>query len=347
MTEILPLTSAEIPPLTSAPKPEGLMLPHHISSSSLTTWRACKRKFFWSSLMEFSPTGESIHLIAGGAVAAGLEAVRRGVFSEAGQSTRLTHQQLLELALPAFSLAWGEFVAPEGATKSFHNTFSALDDYLQRYNPYDDIIQPFKRPSGAPAIEYKFSIPLDILHPDTNDPICFVGLFDMLGVFQHPSGELPCILDEKTTGSISMRWADQWNLRGQFLGYCWACQQQGLPVNTACVRGIAIQKTQFNCATAIIEYPQFLIDRWYREMYRNVEDIVRAYTALKYTSTSTPTSNPDFDSDLEPLFPLNLGDSCSSYGGCVFATLCEAQDPWRFTSNYTKAFNNPFNLEEH
>jgi hypothetical protein len=310
-----------------------LQLPHYLDSSWLTAWRACKRKHFWSALIGIYPSGQSVHLIAGAAIASGMEYVRKAVFDPLNSGTRFSHEELMEFAMSGFVQEWGSYTAPQGHAKSFHNTFAALDDYIRRYNPYDDVVQPFRRPNGEAAIEYKFSIPLDIKHPDSGDPICFVGRFDMLGVYDHPGGQINVLVDEKSTASIGSYWASQWALRGQFLGYCWACQQQGIYVSTACVRGIAIQKTQFVCATALPEYPQWLIDRWYREMYRDMEGIVRAYVAIK---RRVQTSEEELDQALEYFLPLNLGDACSSYGGCAFQTLCETNDPWRYTSNYIR-----------
>lgn len=314
-----------------------ITLPDYIDSSWLTSWKSCKRRYAWGALFGLYPSGQSVHLIAGAAIAAGLEAVRKQVF--APDVPRLTYEEMLEIALPAFVEEWGDFMPDVDHAKSFHNTFMAMGDYLQRYNPYDDVIQPFRRPNGEPAIEYKFSIPLSITHPDTGNPIVFVGRFDMLGVYSHGTGEVACVVDEKSTGSIGMRWADQWSLRGQFLGYCWACQQHGIDVRTAAVRGIAIQKTQYNCATALVEYPQWLIERWYRQTHREIENIVRAYVAIKRRVDRG--DDMEIDAAMEYFLPLNLGDACASYGGCAFATLCEANDPFAFTSNFIRHRWNP------
>lgn len=143
----------------------------------------------------------------------------------------------------------------------------------------------------------------------------------MLGSY----GGLPCVVDEKTTSAIGFSWADQWKLRGQFMGYCWACQQLGHPVNTAVIRGIGLLKTEYKFATQIEQFPQHLLDRWYQLLIQDASDIVEAYRWTKEHSEDT-----DF------AFPYNFADACSSYGGCAFSSLCLAKDPSNYFSNFIR-----------
>ena len=46
-------------------------------------------------------------------------------------------------------------------------------------------------------------------------------------------------------------WARQWELRGQFTGYCWAAREAGIDVNGVLVRGVSILKTKYGSAQAI------------------------------------------------------------------------------------------------
>lgn len=298
-----------------------VVLPEQIDSSRLGLWRSCKRKWFWSDACSLYPSGKSVHLIAGGAFAAGMEAARRMAFSRPGDR-RPTHDDLLQAAYPAFSAEWGDYQAPEKSAKSFDNTFQALDEYLKSHPPAEDVIQPIIRPDGTPAVEFTFAVPVleGPRHPETGNPFLFVGRFDLLGDYNG----LPCIVDEKTTSALGFAWADQWKLRGQFMGYCWACQQLGYPVNTAVIRGVAILKREIKIATAMEMFPQHLIDRWYKQLVKDLEEIVWAYAAFKQDG------NPDF------YFPYNFADACSSYGGCAYSALCLADDPEPFFSNFIR-----------
>ncbi len=290
--------------------------PAQIDSSTLSTWRSCRRKYFWSTISSLYPLGKSVHLIAGGAFAAGVEAARRLAFRATGDY-QPTFDDLCEAAFKAFIREWGDYIPPEDSPKSFHNVFQGLVEYLRSHPPSTDVVQPLIRKDGSPAVEFTFSIPLDIRHPETGDPILFVGRFDLLGTYQG----LPCIVDEKTTTQLGYSWAEQWKLRGQFMGYCWACQQYGYDINTAVIRGVAILKREYKFATQIEQYPQHLLDRWHQLLYRDINEMLTAWHNRE---------------DDELFYPYNFADSCSSYGGCSFSNLCLAKDPEPFFSNYVR-----------
>jgi len=301
-------------------------LPLYVDSSMLSTLRACKRKFFWSTIHALYPTGRSVHLIAGAAFAAGMEAARRLAFTAGSDSS---HQALLEVALPPFLREWGDFDPPDASPKSLVNTFSALSEYLELHHPLRDVIQPHMREDGSPAVEFTFAIPLVETrfprHP-SGEPFVFVGRFDMLGYYG--SERLPVIVDEKTTSSIGYAWENQWSLRGQFLGYVWALQQLGFSVHNVAVRGIAIQKTQFKFATALPTFGHHLVARWEGQLINDLIDITETFKAWEPRATEEKL--------VEGYWDMNLADACSSYGGCAFTTLCEAKRPQPFFSNYIR-----------
>lgn len=327
----LNILSAPTPPLLTPTVPGEF--PHYVDSSMRSAWAACKRKHLWSTILALYPTGKSVHLIAGGAFAAGMEAARKRVFCSPSPEA-VSHYDCLEAAFVAFQKEWGDYIAPDNHAKSFVNTFCALDYYLTLYPPYSDNLQPLIRPDGSPAVEYTFAIPLeDCLHPQTGDPILFVGRFDMLGEYVTPEARIPCIIDEKTTYSMGVGWADSWDLRGQFLGYLWALRQQGLKISHAAIRGVAIQKTQFKVETALPEYPDHLIERWAWQLRKDVLDMIEAYNNVGFDALESPW--------LDDMYPYNFADSCASYGGCAFARLCLAKDPEPFFINYIRHRWNP------
>ncbi len=298
--------------------------PAYIDSSTLSTWRSCRRKYFWSTISSLYPLGKSVHLIAGGALAAGMEAARRLAFRRSG-TNQPTHSDLLEAAYSAFIREWGDYIPPEESNKSFHSVFQALAFYLDQYPPATDPIQPYIDASGNPAVEYTFTIPLDVKHPETGDPILFVGRFDMLGSYNG----LPGVVDEKTTQRMTGG-GTQWDLRGQFMGYCWACQQMGVDVKMAYVREIGIYAKDYKIQTHIIQFPQHLIDRWAVQLIYDVEQMVDAYrNGCKST----------FTNDL--YFPFNFADACTAYGGCAFSSLCLAKDPSSYFSSFSHYRWNP------
>ncbi len=302
---------------------KAFSFPAYIDSSTLSTWRSCRRKYFWSTISSLYPLGKSVHLIAGGALAAGMEAARRLAFSR-DRDNKPTSDDLLEAAYKAFIREWGDYIPPEESNKSFHSVFQALAFYLNEYPPEKDPIQPYIDASGNPAVEYTFTIPLEIRHPETKDPILFVGRFDMLGSYNG----LPGVVDEKTTQRMTGG-GTQWDLRGQFMGYCWACQQMGVDVKMAYVREIGIYAKDYKIQTHIIQFPQHLIDRWAKQLLIDVQAMVGAYRGLLLK----------IEPDLQ--YPFNFADACTAYGGCSFASLCLAKDPSAYFSSFSNYRWNP------
>ena len=292
-------------------------LPLYIDSTMLNTYRACRKKFEYNFLHNLRPPGRSVHLVAGGAFAAGIDAARSYYYTTPNPS----FDTMLERAMAAYIKEWGDYTAPEGHAKSFHNTFHALEQYFVHHHPSTDSIQPLRKADGSPTTEFSFAIPLPILHP-SGDPFIYCGRFDMLGKWD----DLLTILDEKTSSALGAFWLSQWSLRGQFLGYCWACQQLGYPVRQVAIRGVGILKTEIKFLTALEQYPQYLIDRWYSQLLITLSEMVEFH------------KNSYFD--------YNFGDSCSAYGGCTYKQLCEASEPEAWMSNFEVRKWNPVLREE-
>lgn len=303
--------------LEQAPAPDALTF---IDSSMLSTFRSCRRKFYWNYVLKMKPAGQSVHLVAGGAFAAGLEAARIFQFRDHKQGPAHL-DDLCHAAMGAFTQAWTVDHEFEEETKNFHNTFHALETYLAEYPPFTDPVQPFMKPDGSPATEFTFAIPLPV-NTLAGTPWMFVGRFDLLGYY----GPLMVVQDEKTTSALGPYWLRQWDMRGQFLGYTWACRQLNYPVDHCVVRGIAIQKTQHQFATVPVSYTNTLVDRWYHELLNTLHEINHFLEVNQWS--------------------YNFGDACSSYGGCGYTDLCKASDPGLFLNNYELNEWNPVSADQ-
>ncbi len=291
--------------------------PTSVDSTMLSAYRACAQKFFRGHIQCLQPDKVSIHLHAGGCFAHGIHTYRNAFYND-----KLEPRACAGLAMEAMMAFWGDYEAPDGHAKSHANVQKALLDYFEEYNPEDDIVQPYMGGDGA-AIEFSFGVPIPINHPQTGDPLMYSGRFDMLGV-RKP--KILCVVDEKTTGSISYNWADQWPMRGQFIGYCWGAQQYGHKVNHAVIRGVAIQKTQIKHAEAFVSYPNWLIERWYKEMLVDVHNMVKCYK--------------------DGVWLHNYADSCSAYGGCQYLNLCGSESADRWYDHYTVRKWDPLKKEK-
>jgi hypothetical protein len=290
-------------------------LPAFVDSSMLSTFRACPRKFYLTYCHNLKPRGSSIHLVAGSAIAAGLHAIRQ---AQGNTDAPLSHDALCEAAIGPFLSAWGDHPNDPEHPKNQHNMFNALELYIEKWHPYYDSVQPLKGADGRATSEFSFAIPLPINHPN-GAPFIFVGRFDLLGYYTE--NNLLVVLDDKTSGSLGSYWMRQWDMRGQFLGYLWALRSLGYDISHVVVRGIGLLKTDTILQHVPLEYPTYLIERWFHELINTIELMKVMYQHQH--------------------FPYNFGDACSSYGGCPMKDLCLNKDPDRWLNNYKVEIWNP------
>lgn len=286
-----------------------LELPLYLDSTMISTFKSCARKFYWQFILNKVLDGSNIHLTAGGAIAASLDVIRRAQFGV----PLIPVDELMAIALPTFLSQWGGLVVPDDHPKSLHRCLWALEEYLKHYHPKTDDVQPLERSDGTPTSEFTFAIPLPVNHP-SGDPFVYCGRFDLLGCIR--SADLHVIVDEKTTGSLATSWTRQWDLRGQFLGYTWACQQLGYPVSDCIVRGIGMYKAGPQFLAVPTHYPKHLVDRWYIQLLKTVNTIRDCYEQNEWG--------------------YDFADACSSYGGCPYVDLCKHRDPEPWFSNYSE-----------
>lgn len=271
--------------------------PAALDSTIIGTFRSCPQKAFRMYLEHWKPRVDSVHLIAGGAFAAGLEVARRAYYED-GRSA----EDSQALALGALLRAYGPFECPADSAKSPHRMAGALEYYFSQYPLATDEAKPALI-GGRHAIEFSFAEPLNIAHPETGEPILYTGRTDMIADF---AGGL-WIEDDKTTGSLGARWSGQWDLRSQFTGSCWAARRNRIKVDGVLVRGIAIRKEGFDTAQVISSRSEWEIERWLLQVRRDVVRMIACWRS--------------------GIWDYNLDHACTEYGGCVLRQICRTQDP--------------------
>lgn len=294
------------------------ILPANIDSTMMSAFKSCPRKFFNEFVYGLRPPGISIDLHAGGVFAHCLEVVRKEVHI----NNRSLEEALLR-ANAAFEIEWGDFEIPDfkKTNKRPDRVWAAVESYFTQYPPRTDHIQPYFS-NGKPTFEFTFAIPLEPavdarrigdqagwpLHPVSGEPFFYSGRFDMLGEYEGR----PVVEDDKTSGTGHYaNWSEKWDLRSQFIGYTWACQQLGIDVTDVVVRGVGIQMTQISHAEAIKPYSNGLRDRWVEQLRRDLWRLVRSWN--------------------EGYWDYNLGESCTAYGNCIFIQPCQStqnEDSW-------------------
>ena len=294
------------------------ILPQHIDATMMSCFRSCPRKFYNEFVLGLRPTGLSIDLHAGGAFAHTLDVVRKCVFIHG-----LDMQMAMLKGQAAFQVYWGDFEIPEfkQTSKTMDRVWAAVEQYFTQWDPRSDHIQPYMT-DGKPTIEFSFGIPLDgpgwPVHPVTGEPFIYAGRFDMLGEYMG----MPIVADDKTSGTGHYgNWSERWDLRSQFIGYTWACQQLGLQVESCVVRGVGILKQSIALAEAIKPYSDDLRSRWLEQLRRDLTRIVGMWT--------------------DGYWDYNFGETCTSYGICVYSTSCQSANPEPWLKTFTVSRWNP------
>lgn len=272
--------------------------PAVIDSTMLGAFRSCPRKMFLEFVLHYKHKSPSVHLIAGGAFARGMEVARKEFYEE-GKSA----EDSIALGLAALIKAYGDFECPPDSAKSLERTAGAFEFYFTNYPLGGDGSDPVVWGDGKRMVEFSFAEPLPILHPETGDPILYVGRSDMIAHFAGGT----YIFDEKTTSSLGASWSGQWDLRSQFTGYCWAAKRADIPVNGVIVRGVSILKTKYDTQQAITSRADWEIERWYEQTCRDLERMKWCW------------QNEQWD--------YNLDHACTEYGGCSFKQPCKSPDP--------------------
>ena len=272
--------------------------PLGIDASMRAAFLKCPRSFELGYLRHLRPLQPSVHLVAGGAYAKGLEVARRAYYEQG-----VPEKRAIGLGAIALVKAYGDFEPPMRHAKTCENVLSAFDYYFSVWPMSSDTLTPFRGQDVKRAIEWSFALPLPVAHPQSGDPILYIGRFDMLGEF---GGGL-WVVDDKTTGSLGASWSKQWDMRGQFTGYCWAARQTGLNVTGALVRGVSILKTKHDHAQAIVYKEDHKVEQWYTQILRDVQRMVQLWE--------------------EGYWDYDLSDGCCSFGECSYKLLCESPRP--------------------
>lgn len=292
--------------------------PDFIDNTARSMFVSCPQKWVYGSLYAVGPREVSVHLHAGAAFATGLEIARKEFFDNS-KSPDLS----VKLGCEAFLAAWGDYEAPEDSNKSKDRMLEAIIEYFTEYPLDSNPVKPILIGDSRHAIEFTFSVPLPIKHPETGDPLCYQGRFDMLADYN----DARFAVDEKTASQLGTQWMMQWDLDSQFTGYCWAAGQYGYPVAGAIIRGISILKAKYGHAQAIIYRPQWQLDRWYENLLWDVQEMIKTWERANSSG----------------FIPMALDKSlCGMYGGCAYRKLCLSPNPeaW-ITADFAPRHWNP------
>jgi hypothetical protein len=308
---------------------EQFPFPATIDNTMREEWWKCRHSFFRRHIqgLQHIPLGApgeqppdvNIHLHFGGALARGLEITRKS-WTQDGKS----NDQAMQDGAEALITAWGEAILPPPTTrneenKTLQSCLLAHQAYFREW-PLDDPMQKVATAEGQAIVEFSGALPIPgCYHPVTKEQLLYSGRFD--GMLDR--GKL-WGLDDKTTGSqvSSSAWRAQWQLNGQFTGYCWLAQGYGFRVSDFLVHGIQILKTDIRLAEVLCPRPAWMVEQWLGQLQADVKQMIVAYEVfiLGLEVDGFIPSHP---------FAQALGHACVSFNQpCQYLTdLCGQPNP--------------------
>lgn len=274
------------------------MFPNTVDSTMMSAFRSCPQKAFRQYVQHWKPIAQSVHLVAGGAFASGVEAARNAFYV-----LNLSAEDSEAAGLQALIEHYGDFECPAESAKSLERMCGALEFYFSHYPLGADGAEPITLPGGRRGIEFSFAEPLSILHPVTGAPLLYTGRSDMIA--ERAGGVY--IYDEKTTSSLGASWGRQWEMRSQFTGYQWAARKQGIKAVGSIVRGISILKTKYDTLEVPTYRSEYEVDLWEKQLLRDVRRMIQAWET--------------------GWWDYSLDGGCTEYGGCSFVSVCKSSEP--------------------
>lgn len=292
--------------------------PAVLDNTMVRAWRSCPKKFWWGFQQHLHPVDQSVHLVAGGAFAKGLEVTRKKFWDEG-----MSFEDAIAHGGAKLIAEYGEFEPhPHHQKKTALNVLGALGHYFMEW-PIDKLIVPYKPPGSARhAIEYSFAAPIPgVRHPETGDYILYSGRFDFIGCYGGPDGII-IGNDDKTASQLGESWLAQWPLANQTLGYTWGAGQNGLQLNGFTVRGTSLLTNGYGHSESTQMFPKWKVEMFERELIRSVRNMIRDWESGEWA--------------------MDLGPSCSAYGGCPFMLLCDTNAPFDWVEvNFVKRVWDP------
>lgn len=301
--------------------------PYVIDNTIRKALATCQTQAKYKHIDNIQPVGQvSIDLHFGRCFATGIEHARSDYFL-LGRSPELAVQHGIDMAV----FEWGTYqLSPDSKSyKTLGRLPAAIRYYFEQWPLGEDGLTPVEG-----GIECSFDFEIPIAHPDEDVGLRYAGRFDMLA--SDKNGRL-YVVDEKTASRLGETWVSQWDLDAQMTGYIWGVQQQDIRLNglgempeiMAQIRAISILSKEFGHVEIPIVRPQWVIDRWYAQMLRDVQRFKITYELSKL---------------LGGTYDLALhSNACTSYNrDCDYKTLCMSPNPERLIAgNYQTVVWNP------
>lgn len=279
-----------------------------LDSTSLSEFKTCPRRYYYSILRGLAPHGINVHLQFG----IWMHRVRELYDQLAAQHPDWSHDAKLDEVLDwALNATWDtELGRPWISGHAEKNRLSLIQtlvwylDAFGRDDPFETLILA----NGKPAVELSFSIDSG-LATQQGERLVLCGHIDRLARM----GGTAYVKDIKTsTYAPDAKWAAKFTPHIQFSMYVFAARNGlGQPIRDLIVDGIQVGATFARFGSHLVPRTDSMLDEWF-------EGIADAAQQMEDCAASGH-------------WPMRE-TSCEMYGGCPFRPLCarspEAREAW-------------------
>lgn len=283
------------------------LFPETIDSTMVKAYKSCPRSFFHAHVEGRRLKEASIDLLAGGALAAGMEEVRSQLYA---------HGHDLAKALSAGESVLAIHYGPDrpGEKKSLSRVLAAFRAYWTKWGPGSaEEMAPIEG-----GIEKRFSIPVAV----GDKVINYSGRMDALCIeqgsmdpFTGKADNTLWVVDEKTCSSMWSDWHSKYSLDCQMLGYAYAARQLGFPVEGVVIRAINLGRKEFDPKQDLLQtkirYSDKVLEDWYADLGVTLEAM-----------WGTFGSQSRFKGGSHKAYSQAFGNACTQYRGCSYRNLC-------------------------
>lgn len=312
--------------------------PEILDNTIVSTWATCPTKAVYGHFLHMKPVGPQVHLDAGKVYAKAME-VYRLAYHDPASIFYHKHMDCLILGMRSLIKDFGydeEVEAVfEGTKKPFFRIAELFVKYFDRFGHATDPMKPALI-NNQLMVERSFTLELDLKNPDTGDPILYHGRYDMLADYH---GGL-FVYDDKTCSQLGATWADKWDTRSQFTGYCYGAKANNYPVIGAIVRGGCFYMNRVDYAESITYRKPWELDKWWEDLHQMVYNMINWYTQMR---DMIAQGKKHFE--MARVVPMSgrFNEACQAYNGCEYLQLCKAPHPQKWFGDYTRRVWDPRN----
>jgi PD-(D/E)XK nuclease superfamily len=277
----------------------------YIDSSSLSEFKICPRRYYYSMVLGRQPSAENIHLTFGTLLHKAVEMYHKARFHRDGG---LTHIDALRASVKwLMKVTWDkENNRPWSSGDKYKNRFTLIRTvvwYLDIHQ--EDLLTTALLQDGRPAVELPFTIDSGY-SSFTGEEFRLCGTLDRIAIFQPDKNYY--VTDIKTTQStMGDFYFKKFTPDNQVSTYSIAGSiAYNMPVQGLIIDGIQIAIEFSRFERALIERSQSQLTEWQEDL---------GYWLMNLNHCAETENWPRNDS------------ACNLYGGCPFRAVCSQSNP--------------------